>query len=256
MELLHLFFTKTPMAALFLSLAVGFWIGKLRLGKFALGGMSGCLLAAVVISQVGVPVDPVVKSMMFALFIYATGYVSGPQFVASLNRKMLSQLHLAVASTIMVFSFIVGIAKFMDLDKGTAAGLLAGALTESACIGTAGEALHRMGLAPEHIKTLEANIGVTYALSYLFGMMTVILFASWVAPRLLRVDLREEAKKLERALGGDTGEKLQPGQFEPFGLLSARVYEVATVEAAAITVGNLSSVLKYGSTGSRIGRKS
>lgn len=64
------------MAALFLSLAVGFWIGKLRLGKFELGGMSGCLLAAVVIGQIGVPVDPVVKSMMFALFIYATGAMS------------------------------------------------------------------------------------------------------------------------------------------------------------------------------------
>jgi len=236
MEPLHLFFTKTPMAALFLSLAVGFWIGKLRIGKFELGGMSGCLLAAVVIGQVGVPVDPIVKSMMFALFIYATGYVSGPQFVASLNRKMFSQLHLAVASTIMVFSFIVGVAKFLDLDKGTAAGLLAGALTESACIGTASEALHRIGLSPEHIKTLEANIGVTYALSYLFGMTTVIFFASWIAPRLLRVDLRDEAKNLEIALGCGIGEKLQPGQFKPFGVLSARVYQVTSSEAVAKTV--------------------
>lgn len=80
---------------------------------------------------------------------------------------MLSQLHLAVVSTIMVFSIIVGIAKFMDIDKGPAAGLLAGALTESACIGTAGEALHRTELAPGHINTLEANIGVTYTLSHL-----------------------------------------------------------------------------------------
>ena len=94
------------MAALFLSVAVGYWIGKLKIGNFSLGGMAGTLLVAVVIGQVGVPVDPVIKDMMFALFIYATGYVSGPQFFASLNRKTISQLHLAIISVSTIFVFI------------------------------------------------------------------------------------------------------------------------------------------------------
>src|SRR5210317_2245590 len=185
MELLHAFFQKIPMAALFLSLAVGYWIGQIKIGNFQLGGMAGTLLVAVGIGQIGVPVDPVVKDMMFALFIYATGYVSGPQFFASLNRKTISQLHLALISTIAIFAFIFVTAKIMHLDKGTAAGLLAGAITESACIGTAGEALQRLGLGAEKLKELQANIGVTYAITYLFGMLTVIFFASRVAPRLM-----------------------------------------------------------------------
>jgi putative transport protein len=221
-----------------LSLAIGFWIGKIKIGRFELGGMSGCLLAAVIIGQVGVPVDPVVKSMMFALFIYATGYVSGPQFFASLNRKMLSQLHLALVSCVLVFLFVYVTAKIFHLDKGTAVGLLAGALTESACIGTASEALQRLGLAPDVLKSLEANIGVTYALSYLFGMMSVIFFAGWIAPKLLRIDLQKEAKELEKSLG-DTGEKRQPGQFESFGILRARVYEVSAVEIFNTSVAEL-----------------
>ena len=69
MELLHTFFEKVPMAALFISIAIGYWIGNIQLGKFKLGGMSGTLLAAVLIGQVGVPVDPVVKQISFALFI-------------------------------------------------------------------------------------------------------------------------------------------------------------------------------------------
>jgi putative transport protein len=56
MELLHAFFQKIPMAALFLSVAIGYWVGK-----FQLGGMAGTLLAAVVIGQVGVPVDAEVR---------------------------------------------------------------------------------------------------------------------------------------------------------------------------------------------------
>jgi len=181
MELLHTFFQKIPMAALFLSVAAGYWIGNFKIGNFSLGGMAGTLLVAVIIGQIGVPVDPVVKDMMFALFIYATGYVSGPQFFASLNRKTISQLHLALISAITVFVCIFFVAKLMNLDKGTAAGLLAGATTESASIGTAGEALQRLGLGADKIKELQGNIGVTYAITYLFGMLTVIFFSSRVA---------------------------------------------------------------------------
>ena len=41
MELLHTFFQKIPMAALFLSVAIGYWVGKIQIGKFQLGGMAG-----------------------------------------------------------------------------------------------------------------------------------------------------------------------------------------------------------------------
>ena len=238
MELLHTFFQKIPMAALFLSVAIGYWIGQIKIGNFSLGGMAGTLLVAIVIGQVGVPVDPVVKDMMFALFIYATGYVSGPQFFTSLNRKTFSQLHLALISAIVIFSFVFIVAKVMDFDKGTAAGLLAGAITESACIGTAGEALQRLGLGADKVKELQANIGVTYAITYLFGMLTVIFFSSRVAPLLMRIDLKREAQELESTLGS-TGTKLSPGQYEAFGEIRARVYEVTAGEAIGMTIADI-----------------
>ena len=157
MELLQAFFEKVPMAALFLSIAIGYWVGNFQLGKFKLGGMSGTLLAAVAIGQIGVPVDPVVKQITFALFIYSMGYVTGPEFFASLNRKTVNQLHLAVVSGIVVFLTIMAAAYLFDFDKGTAAGLLAGATTESASIGTASEALRR----PWVSSTLPARRRVT-----------------------------------------------------------------------------------------------
>lgn len=238
MEFIHAFFQKTPMAALFLCLAVGYWIGKIKMGNFQLGGMAGTLIVAISVGQVGVPVDPVVKDMMFALFIYATGYVSGPQFFASLNRKTLSQVHLAVISAIAIFAYIFVVSGIMDFDKGTAAGLLAGAITESACIGTAGEALRQLGLGAEKIKTLEANIGVTYAITYLFGMLTVIFFSSRLAPWLMGVNLKREAGKLEAILCGNET-KLKPGQFEAFGKIATRVYEVQAGEVVGMSVGDL-----------------
>ncbi len=56
---------------------------------------------------------------------------------------------MAVFSTLVVFVTIWGLAQVLDLDKGTAAGLLAGATTESASIGTAGEALRHLGLSAD-----------------------------------------------------------------------------------------------------------
>ena len=47
MEWIHQVFTKSPEIALFLSLAVGYFIGQINFGKFQLGGVGGSLLAAV-----------------------------------------------------------------------------------------------------------------------------------------------------------------------------------------------------------------
>lgn len=238
MELLQSFFEKVPMAAIFLSLAVGYAIGKIKIGKFSLGGLTGSLLAAVVIGQIGVPVDPVVKQMMFSLFIFSTGYVCGPQFVASLNRKTLKLLHLAVFSGIVVFVTIWALSQYLDLDKGTAAGLLAGATTESASIGTASEGLRRLNLPADEVQKLESNIGVAYALTYLFGMTVVMFFCSRVAPRLMGIDLKTEASLLEAEMGS-SGLKLEPGQYEAFGDFRAQAYIVETDEAVGMTVGDL-----------------
>jgi len=40
MEVLHTLFNKAPLAALVLALANGFWVGKVRFGKFQLVGMA------------------------------------------------------------------------------------------------------------------------------------------------------------------------------------------------------------------------
>ena len=49
--------------------------------KISICGVAGSLLVAVVLSLIGVPVDNGVKAILFALFIYAVGFESGPQFL-------------------------------------------------------------------------------------------------------------------------------------------------------------------------------
>ena len=89
-------FGACPEIALFLALVIGCWIGRFRFGSFQLGGVAGSLLAAVLISQVGVHIDSGIKNVLFALFIYAVGYQSGPQFFRSLGRQSLREILMAV----------------------------------------------------------------------------------------------------------------------------------------------------------------
>ncbi|MDU7870967.1 MAG: aspartate-alanine antiporter, partial [Pantoea sp.] len=135
MDLLHELFRLSPELALFLSLAIGTWIGKFKLGAFQLGGVAGALLIAVIISQVGVTIDSGIKNVLFAVFIYAVGFESGPKFFSSLGRRTLREIALALILVVTSLATLLVMARLFSLDKGIAAGIAAGALTQSAIIG-------------------------------------------------------------------------------------------------------------------------
>ena len=89
-------------------------------------------------------------------------------------------------------------------DAGTAAGLVAGSLTESATIGTAMDAIARLDLAEAERTALNNNIPVAFAVTYLVGVIGAAWVLSQLAPKLLRVDLAEECRKLEEQMQGGT----------------------------------------------------
>jgi aspartate-alanine antiporter len=222
---LHTFFAAAPLAAIALAVALGYLFGKIRIGTFVLGPVAATLLVAIALGQVGVTVSGDVKTLAFALFIYALRYMIGPQFVSSLGRSTLKQVHLTILSSVVVVITVWAVAKGFNFDKGTAAGVLAGGATESAAMGTAIEALGSQPLPKEEIARMTANVGVAYAITYLFGTFTVIFFAATLAPKLLGIDLARASRDYERELGG--GISLLPeGQFKALPAIVARVYQV------------------------------
>lgn len=225
---LHAFFAAAPLAAVALALALGYFGGKLRVGTFVLGPVAATLLVAIAIGQLGVAVSSEVKTLAFALFIYALGYTIGPQFVSGLGRATLKQVHLTVISSVIVVITVWGLAKTFGLDKGGAAGVLAGGATESAAIGTAGDALAKLPLSPQEIARMTANIGVTYAITYLFGTFTVIFFASNLAPKLLGIDLAVASREYEKEELGGGDPQLPAGQFRALRGVIARIHEVGS----------------------------
>ncbi|HZN54834.1 MAG TPA: aspartate-alanine antiporter [Candidatus Polarisedimenticolaceae bacterium] len=185
-----------PELAIFLTLAVGFVIGKIRIGSFSLGNVVGTLLAGVLIGQLDVPVAPLVKTVFFALFLFATGYKVGPQFFRGLRKNAFPQVALTVVLCVTSLVTTIVASKLLRYDSGTAAGLMAGAFTESTVIGTAGDTISRLDLPEEEKRRLLDNIPVAYAVSYLVGTGFVVWFLSSLAPRIMKIDLKAESAKL------------------------------------------------------------
>src|SRR5215470_5799973 len=215
-----------PDIAFFLVLAVGYFLGRLKIGHFVLGSVTGVLLAGVAFGQFGIKVAGDVKQVFFLLFLFSIGYRTGPQFFHGLRSGGLAQAGLTVI--VCVSALLVGalVALALHYDTGTAAGLLAGAMTESATIGTAGDALSRLPLDPAVRDALTNNIPVAFAVSYLVGVIVVAWFLSQIAPRVIGVDLVAECRALEQKMSG--GSTFDTGLVSPWRAFELRAYRLAS----------------------------
>ena len=214
--------------AVFLTLALGFLIGRLKIGSFSLGIVVGTLLAGVIIGQMNIPVPAVVKYIFFDLFLFTTGYKVGPQFFRGLKKDALPQvaLTLVLCVTCLLAAFFA--AKLLGYDLGTAAGMLAGAFTESTVIGTASDAIGRLPLSAAEKTDLSNNIPVAYAVTYLVGTGFIVWFLPNIGPKLMRVNLKVEARKLQLTIAGES-----PGESETlsaFQSLGVRAYQITQPE--------------------------
>ena len=187
--------------ALFLSIALGYGVGSLRLGGFQLGPVLGTLLAGLLVGQAGIAVPAAMQSAFFLLFLFAIGFRTGPDFFHGLRSSALPQIGLTVLLCVVALGLTWMFAVGLALDAGTAAGLLAGAMTNSTALGTATRAASALG--GEGAEHLANNVATAYALTYFLGTLLVVWFLPAIGPRLMRVNLADACKELERTMGID-----------------------------------------------------
>jgi len=202
MEWLSGMLQKYPELAVYLAVAVGYWVGQFRLGGFSFGSVTGSLIAGILVGYLfHVPVSSTAKSLLFLLFLFGIGYSVGPQFFKTMRGQGLRWALLAIFMSCVGLLGAYAVARLLHLDAGFAAGMLSGALTESPAIGTASEAIKSLPIPELEQQRLIGHIAVADALCYVFGAFGVIVVCSVIGPRLLRIDLSAEATRLEGELG-------------------------------------------------------
>ena len=191
---------KSPELAIFASLALGYWIGVIKLGSFSLGTVTGTLLVAILIGQLGITVSPNVKSIFFIMFLFAVGYGVGPQFVRGIATDGLPQAIFAVVISVLCLLSVYVACRIAGYDAGFGAGLLAGSQTISAAMGLATDAFNGLGLAPDKTKELADHMPVAYAITYIWGTIGTGVILSILGPKLLGVDLDGGRKRYEKEM--------------------------------------------------------
>ncbi len=214
-----------PELAIFLALAVGFWVGPKKVAGFSLGSVTATLLAAVAIGQLGIAVPGPIKSTFFVLFLFAVGYGVGPQFFRGLSKDGPKQILFSVIVLALCLLVPYVCARVAGLDLGYAVGLYAGSQTISASIGVASDQINRLGLAPDQAKAYLDAIPVGYAVTYIFGTIGSAIVLAQLGPKLIGVDLPKVCSEYEKQMGGGQA-GLDHGVFSAYRRVEARAYRV------------------------------
>jgi len=212
-----------PELALFLALALGYLLGRVRIGTLKLGPVVGCLVAGVAVGQLGIAVPGVLGRTFFLLYLFAVGYKTGPQFFRGLGRNSIPQVVLTLLFDVTGLLMTYAVALVFRFNAGTAVGLLAGGLHSTEALGTGSGAIERLDVAEEIRRGLTADATAAYALTYMVGILTAIFVLVRIGPWIMRVNLRDECQKLEIELGM---KKEELGVVSAYKQFVMRVYRI------------------------------
>lgn len=218
---------SNPILLTFVVIGIGYLVGHVRIASVAVGPTAGVLLAALLFGHLGYPDIGWAGTFGFALFIFSVGLQAGPSFFSVFLSDGSRYIALAFVVAATAVLLAVGLAAALELDYGLNAGLLAGSLTSTPTLAGAEDAV-KSGLAelPRGMgaRAARRNISIGYAITYVFGTVGLILFIRYL-PRIARIDLPAEARKLARERGLDKGrDALDMGDMLPI----IRAYRVSS----------------------------
>jgi putative transport protein len=226
---------RYPELCLFASVLLGHLIGRVHVMGVGFGSVVGTLIAGIIIGIFARPDLPdLLRWAFFYLFLFAIGYSVGPQFFGSLKKSALPQIALAVIVAFTGLATTILMTVTFGFDEGIAVGILSGGMTQSAALGTGLNAIAELPLPNDVKATLAANAPLADAITYGFGDLGLILFLTWLGPKMLRADLKAEAAELEKTLAGG----MQGVEVFPSGA-GYRAYRVDNAALAGTTVAAL-----------------
>ncbi|MBM3304968.1 MAG: putative transporter [Candidatus Aminicenantes bacterium] len=176
--------------------ALGMILGSLRVLQANLG-IAGILFVGLVLGHFGVSIHPVIqdfaRDLGLILFVYSVGQEVGPGLLASLRKHGLALNALAGFVVLGGGAIALLLSRVGGMPMAAAAGLFAGATSNTPSLAAVQQALKLM---PHSTEALVEVPGMAYAVAYPFGVLGIIL-AIAALRFAFRVDPKSEARKLE-----------------------------------------------------------
>jgi putative transport protein len=217
-----------PEMSLFLIIGVGFLIGKIGAFGIQLGSSIGVLFVALLFGHFGLTISPIVGTIGFIFFIYSVGNQAGPGFFAAFREDGVRYVQLGLVIAIVAVGTSLLASLIFDFEPGYAAGVLAGGLTSTPTLAAAQDAvISGLATIPEGFteEQVLSNIAVGYAVTYLFGLIGLII-ALQIIPKMIKIDLVAEAKIMELEMVKSPNSTEDEMGLGGKGMPSARSYDV------------------------------
>jgi putative transport protein len=197
------FFKQDVILVLFIVIAIGYLIGKIRVAGFSLG-VSAVLFVGLAVGAFdpALTLPDIVYTLGLIFFVYTIGLQSGPSFFSSLNKQGISYNLLAVFVVLLTSISTIFLSKFLHIKSSIVSGLFCGSLTNTPALATVIELIknsHRDKTGAE-LTTLLSEPVIGFSISYPFGVIGVIL-SFFLFKKIYRVDIQKENEELSAKMG-------------------------------------------------------
>ena len=156
-----------------------------------------------------------VSNLGTAMFVTAVGLIAGPKFFRTFSKKSLGYILMGIIIIAIGTAVSLLVAAFSNdpnMDVDLAVGIMTGALTSTPGFSAAKEVAQNAD-----------KVTAGYGISYLFGVLGVVLFVQ-LMPRILKIDIAKEretfvaANAVEVKYTTRTLHAMDPHGFFPFAL--------------------------------------
>ncbi len=185
----------------------------------------------------------VIETSGLVLFVASVALIAGPGFFSNLKKNFKKYVLIGLIITIAgiitaLICFAVGRGDGSHDQELIAAlaGVLSGALTNASALASAQSAVATIAAGPGSalsVQDAEAIVVVGYGISYVFGVIGVVLFVQLI-PQITKANMDEERKKFKIEKSGKKIEKRKWFEIDPKGL-----FVLAFVIVMGLLVGAL-----------------
>lgn len=197
------YLSHNKLLLLFLVIAIGYFLGKIKIKGFSLG-IANVLFVGIAFGTLSesLALPDIVYTLGLVLFVYTSGLQSGPGFFRSFNRTGL----IYNISVVIILSFsalmTIVLGKIFEVEPTILAGLFCGSLTNTPALASLVDALKQSStnLPAGTLNTVLGQPIAGYSITYPMGVVGVLL--SFYFYRIIfKINLEKESLKTANALG-------------------------------------------------------
>jgi putative transport protein len=185
--------SESSLLLLFLVLAVGAPLGKIRIAGVNLG-IASILFTGLAFGALApnIKLPTIVYEIGLVLFIYCIGISSGEQFFGNLKKKGWKENVLTFAAVVLVFFVVVVVGMFSSIESSYLAGIFAGSLTNTPSLAASLEFI-KASAPVALIESALAEPVVAYSVCYPMGVIGMIL-AIVLFQKIFKTSLKTNAQ--------------------------------------------------------------